>query len=493
MKNPKTVCSALFYTNLENPTHMNYLKEQATLKYLKLVKKYLSSFDKLNAAVKKMAHIKDKNSHTLDIVFADQHGLFDQEGNIKNSDEYPDNIHTREYGDGTIYTSIAQSDGSVQDFKIDWNHSNHLKLTGTDKQHPISDREFIIMTSILEMAENEVIKPYHNILNHLKIGHSYTPYEGRTIEITQEKKQDLSMKAEKFYLSVKNVFTEAVDLSELRLVTPLDNKISEQLESTLSQKIETAKQQLSNTSKPLFLASDPGSHGTMERTVSSSSSSQYDYLLKILLIGDANTYKNQLLLRFSDSSFSRTFITTIGIDFQVKTVRRHKKQFKLQIWDTAGQERFRTIRTDYYRGAMAILLTYSVTCKRSFENLRHWHRNIQNHASESVDIIIVGVAQNSHDNNEENKVIKLSQAQAFAKKIGAAGCYECCTETGAGVDEPFYAAVDAIYHRLILPGIPEILEERDLSEPPAESELEFRERMKKELEPAPAPSNCTLS
>ncbi|KAF7642736.1 hypothetical protein LDENG_00251810 [Lucifuga dentata] len=78
----------------------------------------------------------------------------------------------------------------------------------------------------------------------------------------------------------------------------------------------------------------------------------YDYLFKLLLIGDSGVGKTCLLFRFSEDAFNTTFISTIGIDFKIRTVELDGKKIKLQIWDTAGQERFRTITTAYYRGAM---------------------------------------------------------------------------------------------------------------------------------------------
>jgi small GTP-binding protein len=74
------------------------------------------------------------------------------------------------------------------------------------------------------------------------------------------------------------------------------------------------------------------------------------------------------LLRFSEDSFTPSFITTIGIDFKIRTIELDGKRVKLQIWDTAGQERFRTITTAYYRGAMGILLVYDVTDEKSFNS-----------------------------------------------------------------------------------------------------------------------------
>jgi small GTP-binding protein len=73
----------------------------------------------------------------------------------------------------------------------------------------------------------------------------------------------------------------------------------------------------------------------------------YDELIKLLLIGDSGVGKSCLLLRFSDDTFTTSFITTIGIDFKIRTIELDNRRIKLQIWDTAGQERFRTITTGW--------------------------------------------------------------------------------------------------------------------------------------------------
>lgn len=105
---------------------------------------------------------------------------------------------------------------------------------------------------------------------------------------------------------------------------------------------------------------------------------------------DVGVGKSCLLLRFCDDSFTPSFITTIGIDFKIRTVEIEGKRIKLQIWDTAGQERFRTITNAYYRGAMGILLVYDVTDERSFNNVRNWIRNTEQYASEGVNKILIG-------------------------------------------------------------------------------------------------------
>lgn len=94
-------------------------------------------------------------------------------------------------------------------------------------------------------------------------------------------------------------------------------------------------------------------------------------------------------------------ILLLGIDFKIRTIELDGKKVKLQIWDTAGQERFRTITTAYYRGAMGIMLVYDITNEKSFENIKNWIRNIEEHASMDVEKMILG---NKCDMNDRREV-----------------------------------------------------------------------------------------
>lgn len=101
----------------------------------------------------------------------------------------------------------------------------------------------------------------------------------------------------------------------------------------------------------------------------------FDYMFKILLIGNSAVGKTSFLFRYCDDTFTSAFVSTVGIDFKVKTVMRDGKRVKLQIWDTAGQERYRTITTAYYRGAMGFILMYDVTSEESFTAVQDWYVN----------------------------------------------------------------------------------------------------------------------
>ncbi|XP_054632856.1 ras-related protein Rab-8B-like [Dunckerocampus dactyliophorus] len=169
----------------------------------------------------------------------------------------------------------------------------------------------------------------------------------------------------------------------------------------------------------------------------------YDYLFKLLLIGDSGVGKTCLLFRFSEDSFNTTFISTIGIDFKIRTIELDGKRVKLQIWDTAGQERFRTITTAYYRGAMGIMLVYDISNEKSFENIKNWIRNIEEHASSDVEKMILG---NKCDMTDRRQVSK-DRGEKLAIDYGVK-FLETSAKTSLNVEEAFYSMGRDILHNL---------------------------------------------
>jgi len=143
----------------------------------------------------------------------------------------------------------------------------------------------------------------------------------------------------------------------------------------------------------------------------SSMSPEYDYLFKLLLIGDSGVGKSCLLLRFADDTYTESYISTIGVDFKIRTIELDGKTIKLQIWDTAGQERFRTITSSYYRGAHGIIVVYDVTDLVTFNNVKQWLQEIDRYASESVNKLLVG----NKSDMVSKKVIETSAAEDFAR------------------------------------------------------------------------------
>ena len=159
---------------------------------------------------------------------------------------------------------------------------------------------------------------------------------------------------------------------------------------------------------------------------------QYDFLFKILLVGNSSVGKSSLFLRFVDDIWNDVFVPTIGVDFKIKTLKINEKNVKLQIWDTAGQERFRTIISSYYRGAQGILLVFDVTEKESFESLNNWLIEIEKNANKNVVKILIG----NKSDLEDKRVISYSQAKDFADSNGLK-YVETSAKTNNNVTEAF--------------------------------------------------------
>jgi len=136
----------------------------------------------------------------------------------------------------------------------------------------------------------------------------------------------------------------------------------------------------------------------------------YDFLFKLQIVGDSGTGKSSILLRFADNTFTHSFISTIGVDFKIRTLDVGEAIIKLQIWDIAGRERFRTIGCNQYRGAHGIMVVYDITHPETFANTQKWLQEIDRYADEEVSKILVG---NKKDLASDRKV-DISDAEEFA-------------------------------------------------------------------------------
>lgn len=170
---------------------------------------------------------------------------------------------------------------------------------------------------------------------------------------------------------------------------------------------------------------------------------EYDYLFKLLLIGDSGVGKSCLLLRFADDTYTESYISTIGVDFKIRTVELDGKTIKLQIWDTAGQERFRTITSSYYRGAHGIIVVYDVTDSESFNNVKQWLHEIDRYASENVNKLLVG---NKADLTSKRSVT-FDQGKEFADSLGIE-FLETSAKNATNVEKAFMTMASQIKSRM---------------------------------------------
>ena len=165
----------------------------------------------------------------------------------------------------------------------------------------------------------------------------------------------------------------------------------------------------------------------------------YDYIFKIVLIGDTCVGKSCILVRFSDDVFVENYVTTIGVDFRFKTMIVKNKIAKIQIWDTAGQERYRSITTAYYRGAAAIIICCDSTNKESFYNINNWIDEISKYTDKDVDKLVL---MNKCDLVEERQIDK-NDISKFEKESGLK-VMEVSAKTGNGVDKAFEYIIEKL-------------------------------------------------
>ena len=116
----------------------------------------------------------------------------------------------------------------------------------------------------------------------------------------------------------------------------------------------------------------------------------YEYLIKIVLVGDSGVGKTNILSRFKSNTFNIESKPTIGVEFASKSVKIKDKKVKAQIWDTAGQERYRAITGTYYKGAAGAIIIYDITKKISFNNIEKWFKELKDHLDDKIVILLVG-------------------------------------------------------------------------------------------------------
>ncbi|KAA3467705.1 Ras-related Rab11B [Gossypium arboreum] len=167
----------------------------------------------------------------------------------------------------------------------------------------------------------------------------------------------------------------------------------------------------------------------------------YDYLFKLVLIGDSGVGKSNLLSRFTKNEFNLESKSTIGVEFATRSIRVDDKVVKAQIWDTAGQERYRAITSAYYRGAVGALLVYDVTRHITFENVERWLKELRDHTDSNIVIMLVG---NKAD-LRHLRAVSTEEAKAFAEREKTYFMETSALES-LNVENAFTEVLTQIYH-----------------------------------------------
>ncbi|VYS44638.1 unnamed protein product [Arabidopsis thaliana] len=171
-----------------------------------------------------------------------------------------------------------------------------------------------------------------------------------------------------------------------------------------------------------------------------------DYVFKVVVIGDSAVGKTQLLSRFTHNEFCYDSKSTIGVEFQTRTITLRGKLVKAQIWDTAGQERYRAVTSAYYRGALGAMVVYDITKRLSFDHVARWVEELRAHADDSAVIMLVG---NKADLSVDKRAVPTEDALEFAE-TQRLFFSEVSALSGGNVDEAFFRLLEEIFSRVVV-------------------------------------------
>lgn len=174
-----------------------------------------------------------------------------------------------------------------------------------------------------------------------------------------------------------------------------------------------------------------------------SNSIHQDFLFKLIVIGDSGVGKSCLMHRVTTNEFTDDHEVTVGVEFGSLMIKIEECTFKMQIWDTAGQESFQSITKIFYRGAHAVLLTYSIANKLTFDNLDHWLEEIKSQSEPDAFIILVG----NQSDKEEQRQVSVEKALQYRSLHNLDLYIETSAKTSHNVEEAFTLVARMLYKK----------------------------------------------
>ncbi|KAI7903277.1 ras-related protein RGP2 [Cokeromyces recurvatus] len=172
--------------------------------------------------------------------------------------------------------------------------------------------------------------------------------------------------------------------------------------------------------------------------------SAYNYLFKIVIIGDSGVGKSNLLLQYTSNEFMEDSRSTIGVEFATKNIKIENSLIKAQIWDTSGQERYKAITSAFYRGAVGALLVYDITRKSSFDHVHQWLKELREHTEDTIPLVLIG---NKIDLADTSRVVSTEVAKRYATEANML-FFETSARTAVNVNKAFEVMFDHVYKEL---------------------------------------------
>jgi len=172
------------------------------------------------------------------------------------------------------------------------------------------------------------------------------------------------------------------------------------------------------------------------------------FRFKVAVIGDGRVGKTSLIKKFTQGSFKKDYVKTIGAQFSVYDKKINEDKIRLLFWDIAGQDNFHFLRPNFFKNSRAAIIVYSLEennlGKDSFDHVLTWHNDITKFCGD-IPIVIFG---NKIDLVDADKLDK-TKIQDLMKNNNFFGHYITSAKTGKGVIEAFNAIIETLYSKSI--------------------------------------------
>ena len=172
---------------------------------------------------------------------------------------------------------------------------------------------------------------------------------------------------------------------------------------------------------------------------------EYDYLFKLILVGDSYVGKTNILSKYIKDEFNLNTKSTIGVEFGTKILKIEDKIIKAQIWDTAGQERYKSITSTYYKGAKGAFIVYDITNRLTFESVDKWIQDLNLNSDKNITLLLIGNKKDLADKRE----VTTEEGEEKAKSFGLA-FLETSALTGENIDKVFDYILKEVFTKITI-------------------------------------------
>ena len=172
---------------------------------------------------------------------------------------------------------------------------------------------------------------------------------------------------------------------------------------------------------------------------------EYDYLFKLILVGDSYVGKTNILSKYIKDEFNLNTKSTVGVEFGTKILKIEDKIIKAQIWDTAGQERYKSITSAYYKGAKGAFIVYDITNRLTFESVDKWIQDLNLNSDKNITLLLIGNKKDLADKRE----VTTEEGEEKAKSFGLA-FLETSALTGENIDKVFDYILKEVFTKITI-------------------------------------------